>query len=131
MITHVLEKRRPFFLRIEQKMDVDGPETLPAIPSDSEDGSAYSDVDENEVETYEEAPREWYYTTRSGRRIFSVQRLIVPMPHNEKDSEELKAYDDENGSDNYEGLSDRSIESSSSDEDTEDEEEGESENEEF
>ena len=93
------------------------------------------DTEIDEVETYEETPRAWVYTTRSGRRVFTVPRLIVPLPHNEEDEAALKEYDEQFGEDCTDGLSERSEgddeeETPDDDDDEYDEEEEEEEEEE-
>ena len=64
--------------------------------------------EEEEVEYYEEDPRVYVCTTRSGRKVYSVPRLIVPIPNNDEDLAELETYDETYGSDCEEDLSERS-----------------------
>lgn len=64
--------------------------------------------EEEEVEYYEEGPREYVCTTRSGRKVYSVPRLIVPIPNNDEDLAELEFFDETYGSDCEEDLSERS-----------------------
>ena len=62
-------------------------------------------MNEEEVEYYEEAPREYVCTTRSGRKVYSVCRLVVPIPNNDEDLAELHVFDETYGSDCEDGLS--------------------------
>ena len=84
--------------------------------------------EEEEVEYYEEDPRVYVCTTRSGRKVYSVPRLIVPVPNNDEDLAELETYDETYGSDCEDGLSMKSSEEEGEGEGEEDsdyEEEGE------
>ena len=80
------EKNKPKFLNIEHPMD------------------------HQEEEYYAEEKREHVATTRSGRKVYSVPRLIVPIPDNEEDMVELAKFDGEHGEDCLDGLSDVSLE---------------------
>ena len=80
------EKNKPKFLNIEHPMD------------------------HQEEEYYAEEKREHVATTRSGRKVYSVPRLIVPIPDNEEDMVELAKFDSEHGEDCLDGLSDVSLE---------------------
>ena len=64
-------------------------------------------MDDVEEEYYKEETRTHVYTTRSGRMVYSVSRLIIPLPgdENEKDLVELATFDEENGSSCEDGLS--------------------------
>ena len=65
---------------------------------------------DQEEEYYAEEKREHVATTRSGRKVYSVPRLIVPIPDNEEDMVELAKFDSEHGEDCLDGLSDVSLE---------------------
>ena len=67
-------------------------------------------MDHQEEEYYAEEKREHVATTRSGRKVYSVPRLIVPIPDNEEDMVELAQFDSEHGEDCLDGLSDVSLE---------------------
>ena len=67
-------------------------------------------MDHQEEEYYAEEKREHVATTRSGRKVYSVPRLIVPIPDNEEDMVELAKFDSEHGEDCLDGLSDVSLE---------------------
>ena len=85
------EKNKPKFLNIEHPQRMDREWT-------------------QEEEYYAEEKREHVATTRSGRKVYSVPRLIVPIPDNEEDMVELAKFDSEHGEDCLDGLSDVSLE---------------------
>ena len=88
-------------------------------------------MDETEEEEYyDTAPREYVTTTRSGRKVYTVARLIVPVPGNDDDVAELVQFDAENGPDCEDGLSERSSVDDDEDGDDSDFMEGEEEEEE-
>jgi hypothetical protein len=62
-------------------------------------------TEEQEAEYYEMTPREHVYTTRSGRKVYSTPRLVVPIPDNDEDAAELAAFDATHGEDCMDGLS--------------------------
>ena len=63
-------------------------------------------TEDPEPEYYEMTPREHVYTTRSGRKVYSTQRLVVPIPDNDEDAAELADFDLKYGEDCVDGLSD-------------------------
>ena len=82
--------------------------------------SSHSDEDDEDP-YYEETPRELVTTTRSGRQVFRPRHLVVTMPATSStkiDLQQLEEFDEEHGSDNYEGLSERSEEDESDSDDT-------------
>lgn len=81
---------------------------------------------DQEEEYYAEEKREHVATTRSGRKVYSVPRLIVPIPDNEEDMVELAKFDSEHGEDCLDGLSDVSLEGGEEGEDGGDYEESDS-----
>ena len=89
-------------------------------------GEPYEDLEEEDVEEeeeeeeeyYEETPREHVYTTRSGRAVYSVKRLIVPIPGNDADLAALAEFDAVHGEDCEDGLSEHSA--NTTDDDDED-----------
>ena len=62
----------------------------------------------DEEEYYKEEERVHTATTHSGRKVYSVPRLIVPIPDNDDDLADLKKFDDAHGEDCLDGLSDSS-----------------------
>ena len=70
-----------------------------------------------EEEYYEETPREHVYTTRSGRAVYSVKRLIVPIPGNNADLAALAEFDAVHGEDCEDGLSQHSANTTDDDDD--------------
>ena len=83
-----------------------------------------ADVESGEEEYYKEETRVHVHTTWSGRMVYSVSHLILPLPgdENEKDLKELELFDAENGSSCEDGLSTCSLDESSSSEEEEGEE---------
>ena len=58
-----------------------------------------------EPEYYEMTPCEHVYTTHSGRKVYSTQHLVVPIPDNNEDARELADFDSKYGKDCMDGLS--------------------------
>ena len=104
-------------------------EDLPdAVEEEEED---VKEEEEEEEEYYEETPREHVYTTRSGRAVYSVKRLIVPIPGNDADLAALAEFDAAHGEDCEEGLSEHSANTTDDDDDEEMSEMDESEEEDY
>lgn len=77
--------------------------------------------EDDEEPFYEETERELVTTTRSGRKVYRPRQLIVTLPgnvHNEEDIKELEQHDQDYGSDDEGGLSERSIDESEESDDT-------------
>ena len=85
---------------------------------DVEAEAVVEDDEEEKEEYYEETPREHVYTTRSGRAVYSVKRLIVPIPGNDADLAALAEFDAVHGEDCEDGLSEHSA--NTTDDDDED-----------
>ena len=62
-------------------------------------------TEDQEAEYYEMTPREHVYTTRSGQKVYSTPRLVVPIPDNDEDAAELATFDAMHGEDCMDGLS--------------------------
>lgn len=78
-------------------------------------------IEDPEPEYYEMTPREHVYTTRSGRKVYSTQRLVVPIPDNDEDAAELADFDSKYGEDCVDGLSDCSHDNNSNSDPNEEE----------